>query len=118
MPGVARKNDQERGPRHCTQPKRKGAFFTVFANNIRMSGLGHSNNNHKILVPGDPPKCKNHNKDLVTASPNVFAEGIPIGRVGDRTGCSKVVRGSTTVFANGGGAGGFLKSGAAGGNRL
>jgi uncharacterized Zn-binding protein involved in type VI secretion len=41
-----------------------------------------------------------HSKALITASFTVFAEGIRIGRVGDRTGCSKVVRGSPTVFAN------------------
>jgi len=85
---------------HCTQPKRKGAFSTVSANGIQMSGLGHSNNRHLLLIPGDPPRCKAHSKTLLTASPNVFAEGRPIGRVGDRTGCSKVVRGSPTVFAN------------------
>ena len=100
MPAVARKGDQERGPMHCTQPKRKGAFSTVFANGIPMSGKGHRNNSHLKFVPGDPPKCVAHSKALITASFTVFAEGIRIGRVGDRTGCSKVVRGSPTVFAN------------------
>ena len=100
MPAVARKGDQERGPMHCTQPKRKGAFSTVFANGIPMSGKGHKNNKHLLFVPGRPPRCVSHSKKLLTASPNVFAEGIRIGRVGDRTGCSKVVKGSPTVFAN------------------
>ena len=97
MPAVARKGDQERGPKHCTQPKRQGAFATVFANGIAMSGKGHKNNRHLQLKPG--PKCVAHSKALITASFTVFAEGKRIGRVGDRTGCSKVVRGSPDVFA-------------------
>jgi uncharacterized Zn-binding protein involved in type VI secretion len=97
MPAVARKGDQERGPMHCTQPKRQGAFATVFANGIAMSGKGHKNNTHLRLKPG--PKCVAHSKPLITASFTVFAEGIRVGRVGDRTSCSKVVRGSRNVFA-------------------
>jgi len=84
---------------HCTQPKRKGAFSTVSANGIPMSGKGHKNNSHLLFKPGPPKKCEAHSKALITASFTVFAEGIRIGRVGDRTGCSKVVRGSPDVFA-------------------
>ena len=96
MPAVARKNDQERGPKHCTQPKRQGAFGTVFANGIAMSGYGHKNNSHLKRVGS---LCKFHSFGLITASFTVFAEGIRIGRVGDRTRCSKVVRGSPSVFS-------------------
>ena len=96
MPAVARKGDQERGPKHCTQPKRQGAFATVFANGIPMSGRGHKNNPHLKRVGS---LCKNHSFPLISASFTVFAEGIRIGRVGDRTLCSKVVRGSPDVFA-------------------
>ena len=36
-------------------------------------------------------------------SPNVFAEGIPVGRIGDPiAGCTSVAEGSPNVFANGG----------------
>lgn len=96
MPAVARKNDQERGPRHCTQPKRQGAFRTVFANGIAMSGLGHKNNAH---LKRQGLKCIIHSFGLKTASQTVFAEGTRIGRVGDKTTCSTVVRGSPSVFA-------------------
>lgn len=96
MPAVARKNDQERGPLHCTQPKRQGAFATVFANGIPMSGYGHKNTRHLKRVG---LRCIFHDFELITASFTVFAEGIRIGRVGDRTRCSKVVRGSPNVFA-------------------
>jgi len=99
MPAVARKGDQERGPMHCTQPKRQGAFATVFANGIPMSGKGHKNNSHLLFIKGPPKKCVAHSKALITASFTVFAEGIRTGRVGDRTVCSKVVRGSPNVFA-------------------
>ena len=96
MPAVARKNDQERGSSHCTQPKRQGAFRTVFANGIAMSGLGHKNTSHLKRVGN---KCIIHSFPLVTASSTVFAEGRRIGRVGDKTPCSKVVRGSRSVFS-------------------
>jgi len=96
MPAVARKGDQERGPKHCKQPKRQGAFGTVFANGIPMSGLGHSNNRH---LKRRGIRCFLHSFALITASFTVFAEGIRTGRVGDRTRCSKVVRGSPNVFA-------------------
>ena len=99
MPAVARKNDQERGPKHCSQPKRQGSFATVFANGIPMSGKGHKNNSHLLLVAKSPKKCVAHSKPLITASFTVFAEGKRIGRVGDRTGCSKVIKGSPDVFA-------------------
>ena len=99
MPAVARKGDQEKGPKHCTQPKRRGAFATVFANGIPMSGKGHKNNSHLLFIPLPKPHCEAHSKPLITASFTVFAEGIRIGRVGDRTSCSKVVRGSPNVFA-------------------
>jgi len=102
MPGVARLGDQEIGPSHCTQPKRKGHFGTVFANGIPMSGKGHINDLHLKRIGR---YCIPHQKPLITASPNVYAEGRPIGRRGDRTAgnCfSKVVQASGTVFANGG----------------
>ena len=103
MPAIARYLDQERGKGHCSQPKRFGKVRSVFANGKKLSCQGHINTpSHKILIPGDPPKCKAHKKKLIRGSPNVFAEGKRVGRKGDRTGCSKVVQGSRNVFANGG----------------
>ena len=57
---------------------------------------------------------------IMKGSPNVFSEGRPVGRVGDKVGpnCTAVAQGSPNVFANGGAASGFLKSGAAGGASL
>ena len=111
MPAVARKGDRE--IIHCSVPKRQGHFRSVSANGIKMSGVGHMNTPHLLPCPC-PVCCCIHTFPLLRGSPNVYAENIPIGRVGDPT-CTAVAQGSPNVFANGGGAGGFLKSGAAGG---
>ena len=113
MPAVARKGDRE--ITHCSTPRRLGSFRTVFANNIPMSGKGHMNTPHLLPCPC-PVCCCVHAAPLMRGSPDVYAEGINIGRVGDPT-CTAVAQGSPDVFANGGG-GGFLKSGAAGGASL
>jgi len=100
MPAIARFMDQEIGPGHCTQPKRFGTFRTVFANGKKLSGHGHINTPwHKLLVCC-PLRCISHSFPLRSNS-NVYAEGIPVGRVGDRTSCSVVVKGSPNVYANG-----------------
>ena len=99
MPAVARKGDRE--ATHCSGPKRAGSFRSVFANGIPMSGVGHKNTPH--LKPCDCPVCCCvHSVPLMAGSPNVIAEGIPIGRVGDPT-CTQVIQGSPNVFANGAG---------------
>mgnify|MGYP001232533351 FL=1 len=99
MPAVARKGDRE--ATHCSGPKRAGSFRSVFANGIPMSGVGHKNTPH--LKPCSCPVCCCvHSVPLMAGSPNVIAEGIPIGRVGDPT-CTQVIQGSPNVFANGAG---------------
>jgi len=99
MPAVARVGDREIV--HCSMPKRKGHFGSVYANGKQMSGVGHLNTLH--LKPCPCPKCCCfHQVPLKSGSPNVFAEGISIGRVGDPT-CTAVAQGSPNVFANGGG---------------
>ena len=99
MPAVARVGDREAG--HCTGPKRKGHFRSVFANGIPMSGVGHKNTPH-LLPCSCPVCCCVHTAPLMGGSPNVIAEGRPIGRVGDPT-CTQVIQGSPNVFANGAG---------------
>jgi uncharacterized Zn-binding protein involved in type VI secretion len=95
---------------------RQGHVKTVFANGIPLSCLGHRNTTH--VYPAKP-FCLPHGMPIIKGSPNVFAEGLPVGRVGDPIlQCTAVMKGSPNVFANGGGAGGFLKSGAAGGASL
>ena len=98
MPAVARKGDRE--ITHCSTPRRQGAFNTVFANSKRMSGKGHLNTVHLKPCPC-PVCCCPHAVPLKRGSPNVYAEGINIGRVGDPT-CTAVAQGSPNVYANGG----------------
>ena len=67
-------------------------------NRIRMSGEGHKNTPHLKPCPC-PVCCCVHTAPLKKGSPNVYAEGIPIGRVGDPT-CTAVAQGSPDVYAN------------------
>ncbi len=99
MPAIARKGDRE--ITHCSTPRRKGAVFTVFANNKRISCKGHLNTPHLKPCPC-PVCCCVHTAPLKKGSPDVFAENIAVGRVGDPT-CTAVAQGSPDVFANGGG---------------
>ncbi len=99
MPAVARLGDRERV--HCSPPRRAGHFRSVFANGIPMSGVGHKNTPH-LLPCSCPVCCCVHTAPLMGGSPNVIAEGRPIGRVGDPT-CTQVIQGSPNVFANGAG---------------
>jgi len=99
MPAVARKGDRE--ATHCSGPKRAGSFRSVFANGIALSGVGHRNTPHLKPCPC-PVCCCVHTAPLMGGSPNVIAEGRPIGRVGDPT-CTQVIQGSPNVFANGAG---------------
>jgi len=97
MPAVARVGDREYI--HCSVPYRKGHFRSVYANGKQMSGVGHFNTTHKLPCPC-PLCCCPHSAPLKRGSPNVFAEGISIGRKGDPT-CTAVAQGSPNVFANG-----------------
>jgi uncharacterized Zn-binding protein involved in type VI secretion len=95
MPAVARLGDREKV--HCSTPFRAGHVASVFANGLPLSCAGHSNTVHlrpagRICVP--------HTARLSRGSPNVFAEGLNLGRVGDPT-CTMVIQGSPNVFANG-----------------
>ena len=72
MPAVARVGDREIV--HCSMPKRKGHFGSVYANGKQMSGVGHLNTLH--LKPCPCPKCCCfHQVPLKSGSPNVFANG-------------------------------------------
>ena len=94
---IARKGDRE--ATHCSTPRRKGAVGSVFANGIPVSCNGHVNTTH--LKPCKCPICCcPHSARLVASTSSVFAEGIRVGRVGDRT-CARVVQGSPNVFVGG-----------------
>ena len=59
----------------------------------QVARIGDADTNHPPCAAG---QC-------ATGSPNVFAEGLPVGRIGDPiAGCTSVAEGSPDVFANGG----------------
>ena len=70
---------------------------SVFANNILVAVVGAPTVAHP--VPPDPP-CAPHVANLNAGSPNVFAEGIPVGRIGDSADAGAMTSGSPDVFAN------------------
>ena len=86
MPAVARVGDRE--ATHCSTPYRAGHVRTVFANGKALSCAGHKNTSH----------CS-HTAPLMGGSRTVFAEGLNLGRVGDKT-CTRVIQGSPNVFSN------------------
>jgi len=106
---IARKGDREAF--HCSTPRRDGHFRSVYANGKPVSGHGHKNTWH--LFPFDCPICcLAHTAPLQATQWAVFAEGIPVGRVGDPT-CTAVIQGSPNVFVGGGVKGGRSKVGLA-----
>lgn len=106
--GIARRGDKEAV--HCSRPRRKGHFKSVFANGIPVSGKGHKNTTH--LLPCGR-FCCGHSARLIPTQATVFAEGKQVGRVNDPT-CTKVVQGSPNVFVGGGWSGGRNKTSLAG----
>lgn len=89
-----------------TQASNAGSS-NVFANNI---GVVRKDDVMKSHPHGDPctPSAINHAPPLDTYSPNVYANGKQIGRIGDHydgDGTSQthqITTGSSNVFANGG----------------
>jgi len=70
---------------------------SVFVNGILAAVVGAPTVAHP--VPPDPP-CAPHVANLNAGSPNVFIEGIPVGRVGDSADAGAMTSGSPNVFAN------------------
>ena len=101
---ITRKGDLEEGHSCPSIKLRAGHFGSVFANGKNVSGAGHKNTSHTykpglICIPHAP-------QGLKPTTRSVFAEGILVGRVGDKTcvgpdGPVKVVQGSPNVFAGG-----------------
>jgi len=70
---------------------------SVFVNGILAAVVGAPTVAHP--VPPDPP-CAPHVANLNAGSPNVFIEGIPVGRIGDSADAGAMTSGSPNVFAN------------------
>ena len=70
---------------------------SVFINGILAAVVGAPTVAHPF--PPDPP-CAPHIANLNAGSPNVFIEGISVGRVGDSADAGAMTSGSPNVFAN------------------
>jgi len=70
---------------------------SVFVNGILAAVVGAPTVSHPF--PPNPP-CAPHVANLNAGSPNVFIEGIPVGRIGDSADAGAMTSGSPNVFAN------------------
>jgi len=100
---ITRKGDRESSHLCFPSPRRQGAFNTVFANGRRVSGAGHLNSIHRFRFGR---YCLPHARPLKPSQMSVFAEGRPVGRIGDITCLGPtvvvfVIQGSTNVFVGG-----------------
>ena len=88
----------DRDSPHCSGMRRAKGARTVFVNGRPWSCLTHPNTTHDKYA-GD--KCIPHTAVIVSASKTVFAENLPVGRIGDDVGpdCTHVAQGSDNVFA-------------------
>lgn len=88
MPAIEREGD----PNNGGAPVVSSAQKTVYANNIPVSVNGSAvggHGKHKKVV-------------TVTGSPDVYIDGVPVNRVGDKDSCGHVrISGSGDVIVNG-----------------
>jgi uncharacterized Zn-binding protein involved in type VI secretion len=70
---------------------------SVFVNGILAAVVGAPTVSHPF--PPNPP-CAPHVANLNAGSPNVFIEGIAVGRIGDSADAGAMTSGSPNVFAN------------------
>jgi uncharacterized Zn-binding protein involved in type VI secretion len=97
MPAVTRKGDACTG-HGCWPPRPStGASPDVFVNGIAAHRQGDGWAAHTC-----PTIPQTHASALAMGSASVFANGKPLGRIGDPVACgSAVAAGSATVFAGG-----------------
>jgi len=92
MPGISRLNDK-----NTTGGKIQKGASTVFANGVAVGLHGPS-----PITPHDPSNQSPHQQAKTTeGSPSVFAEGLPVLRIGTPNDCGcghKIVDGSEDVF--------------------
>ena len=99
MPGVVRVGDSLTTGHACTPTTTLGgaAQSTVSANGILAAVVGAPTVAHPF--PPLPP-CAPHVANLNAGSPNVFINGIPVGRIGDSADAGAMISGSGTVIIN------------------
>lgn len=99
MPAVVRVGDPLSTGHGCagSTTLAGAAQGSVYANNKLVAVPGAPTQAH--AVPPDPP-CAPHVAFLNAGSPNVYAEGSPVGRVGDSADAGSMTDGSPDVIAN------------------
>ena len=99
MPGVVRVGDSLSTGHICTGVTTLGGAnqSTVSANGIPVAVVGAPTVAHPF--PPLPP-CAPHVANLNAGSPNVFINGIAVGRIGDSADAGAMISGSGTVIIN------------------
>lgn len=98
MPQVARVNDTGQGV--CPAHKKAQPYVTTFTSGATSV---QTNNLPTVVVNSPGSSTCGHPTHAVIGSPNVFAENMPVHRVGDmgtNPGPYNVVIGSNNVFVN------------------
>jgi len=99
MPGVVRIGDTLTTGHICTPTTTLGgaAQSTVSGNGILMAVVGAPT----VAHPFPPaPACIPHVAALNAGSPNVFINGIAVGRIGDSADAGAMISGSSTIVIN------------------
>lgn len=99
MPGAVRVGDSLSTGHICAATTTLGgaAQSTVSANGILAAVVGAPTVAHPF--PPLPP-CAPHVANLNAGSPNVFINGIPLGRIGDSADAGAMTSGSGNVIVN------------------
>ena len=102
MPAIARKDATDTvAINHATC---QGSTVTdEGSSNVFVNGIGVVREGDKVKShTPSPPACPSHAPPLSTFSPNVYANGKKIGRLGDQFECgASISSGSPDVYANG-----------------
>ena len=97
MPLTARTTDSTTAHSPCAPGQCSAGSNNVFINNLSAFRVTDKDTPH-----GVPPFCIPHTTPLSQGSPNVFVNGLPLGRLGDAFSCGiKVASGSPNVITNG-----------------
>ena len=99
MPGIVREGDSLSTGHGCSSTTTLASANqgSVFVNGILAAVIGAPTVPHPF--PPNPP-CAPHVANLNAGSPNVFIEGIAVGRIGDSADAGSMTSGSSNVFAN------------------
>ena len=100
MPAISRKGDSLSTGHICVGTTTLGGTNTdntVWASGAEVAVIGAPTVSHAF--PPDPP-CTPHIASLNDGSPNVFVNGIGVGRIDDSADAGAMTSGSGTVIVN------------------